>query len=201
MKLPNLIVCSLLIAPFAMAQSGPQQNGKSFGDGTGLPMYLAHYDVKGPNGQPDGVIDEEERQVMIQARDQMRKHLREDFDTDGDGHIDDPEREHARLRLRQMIDQNRVERFNEADADDDGLLSPEEFLTLPGIANKVETDPGLVDAIFARLNADEDEFISEEEFLVAVRQCDQDRDGSGPGSHDHDGMGGGGMGGDGMGGS
>lgn len=204
MKL-KLTVCALLVAPLAIAQGEPnqQQKQKRFGDGTCLPKYLDHYDVDG-----DGVINTEEKQVMEQARDQIRKQLRKDWDKDGDGKICDKEKKQARTRLRAMMEETRLERFWEAEDDEDGdeglsLTDPyaeSEFGQLPGIANKLATgDPekvALVEAIFDRLDADDDGLITEEEFMAAVRQCDQARDGSGDGS----GGGGGGTGGNGGGG-
>lgn len=164
-----------LVMPVAFAQMGePQQQQKRFGDGVCLPSYLAHYDVNN-----DGVIDEEERQVMEKARDQIRKNLRTDWDADGDGTICDQEREQAKTRLRDMITECRVVRFQEADVDDDGVLSYEEFIALPGMAKKVDET---VLAIFNRLDTDGSGGISLDEFLAAVKQCDQARDGTGTGS-------------------
>lgn len=160
----------------ALAQQGPgpgAQQQKRFGDGTGLPAYLAHYDVN-----KDGVIDEEERQVMDQARDQIRKKLRTDWDLNCDGKISDQERDQARDRLRDMITECRVTRFWEAEADDDAdeELSYDEFVLLPGMAKKLSMEGGedVVKAIFDRLNGDNDT-ISLDEFLAAVKQCDRDR--------------------------
>lgn len=181
MKTSWFALCGICITiPVALAQSGPQQGKqKSFGDGTGLPAYLCHYDVNN-----DGVIDQEERQVMEQARDQIRKKLRADWDTDGDGVIGDQEREQAKTRLRDMIAETRITRFWEAesDTDEDEVLSYEEFILLPGMAKKVADNPEVVQAIFDRLDADDSGTVSETEFLDAVKQCDQARDGSGTGS-------------------
>ncbi len=178
MKLQYLTICAVLAAPMAFAQGGPnqQQTQKRFGDGTCLPNYLAHYDVNG-----DGVINAEEAQVMKQARDQIRKQLRTDWDADGDGVISEPEKDQARTRLRQMIEETRVVRFNEADVDDSDSLSYDEFATLPGMANKLSDDDpdndGMVQTIFDRLDTDDDGLVTLEEFMAAVKQCDQDRTG------------------------
>ncbi|MCU0780602.1 MAG: hypothetical protein MUF04_05800 [Akkermansiaceae bacterium] len=187
-----LMIVSACLTPVAFGEGGQQQ--KRFGDGAALPGYLAHYDVNG-----DGVIDEEERQVMEQARDQIRKKLRKDWDANGDGQISDQEREQARTRLREMITECRVQRFWEAESDDDAdeELSYDEFVLLPGMAKKLEDKPDVVEAIFARLDADDSGTVSLDEFLAAVKQCDQARDGSGSGSG---GTGGGGTGGGGTGG-
>jgi len=178
MKLPHLILTGLAMTPFALAEPDPQQNGKTFGEGTGLPRYLAPYDVKGPHGTPDGVIDEEERQAMEQYRDQVRNQFRKSADANGDGVVCDQEREKLQLQLRQMIEEHRLDCFNEA-AGDDGLLNWLEFLTLPGIVNM--DDLARAEAIFARLDTNDSGDIDETEFMAAVRQCDQDRDGSGDG--------------------
>ena len=180
MKTKWLALCGIcLTAPVALAQGGPNQQQKKFGDGTGLPAYLSHYDVNN-----DGAIDEEERQVMDQAHDQIRKKLRTDWDTNGDGVIGDQEREQAKTRLRDMIAECRVTRFGEAesDTDTDEELSYAEFILLPGMAKKVAEKPDVVQAIFDRLDTDDSGTVSLEEFLAAVKQCDQARDGSGTGS-------------------
>ena len=60
------------------------------------------------------------------------------------------------------------------------------------MARKLETDPDRVAEIFDRLDADDDQLISEDEFMQGVRQCDQARDGSGDGKQTgRDGGGGG----------
>lgn len=184
MKLQTLTICGLLAAPLALAEGdkNQKQHEKRWGDGTCLPTYLALYDVDGPDGQGDGVISEEERQVMEQARAQIRKQLRTDWDANGDGQLSDQEKEQARTRLREMIEECRLVRFNEADVDDDGALSYDEFKTLPGMANKLPEDEAKVQEIFDRLDADDSGTITAEEFLAAVRDCDRLRDGSGTGT-------------------
>lgn len=176
----NLFLLALCCTPLAFGQSGPQQQQqkKTFGDGTCLPAYLAHYDVNG-----DGVIGEEERQVMELARDQIRKQLRTDWDADGDGAISTQERDQAKTRLRDMITECRTTRFweAEADTDSDEALSYDEFILLPGMANKLADKPDVVAAIFAKLDADADGSVTLDEFLAAVKQCDQARDGTGTG--------------------
>jgi hypothetical protein len=179
MKISYLAICALCCTPLVFAEGGPEQQQlrKRFGDETCLPAYLAQYDVTG-----DGVIDEEERQVMEKARVQIRQKLQADWDTDCDGKISDQERDQARLRLRDMIIECRTARFWEAESDDDDeVLSYEEFILLPGMAKKILDKPEVVAAIFDRLNGD-DEYISLDEFLAALHQCDQARDGTGPGN-------------------
>jgi Ca2+-binding EF-hand superfamily protein len=182
MKATWIIIAGLgFTIPFALGEGGQnqQQQQKRFGDGTGLPAYLSHYDVNN-----DGVIDQEEKQVMDQVREQIRKKLRTDWDADGDGKISDQERDQAKTRLRDMIAECRVNRFWEAESDTDAdeELSYEEFILLPGMAKKVAEKPLVVQAIFDRLDADDNTTVSLDEFLAAVKQCDQARDGTGTGS-------------------
>ena len=176
MKICYLAICALCCTPLVFAEGGQEQQQlrKRFGDETCLPAYLAQYDVN-----DDGVICEEERQVMEQARNQIRQKLQADWDTDGDGKISDQERDQARLRLRDMIIECRTARFWEAESDDDGdeVLSYEEFILLPGMAKKIVDKPEVVAAIFDRLNGD-DEYVSLDEFLAALQQCDQARRGN-----------------------
>jgi Ca2+-binding EF-hand superfamily protein len=181
MKIYWLAICTICSTPLVFAEGGQeqQQQQKRFGDGIGLPAYLAQYDVNG-----DGVIGEEERQVMELARDQIRKQLRSDWDADGNGTISDQERDQAKVRLRDMITESRVARFWEAedDADGDEELSYAEFILLPGMANKIADKPEVVAAIFDRLDSDGSDTVSLDEFLAAVKQCDQARDGTSPGT-------------------
>jgi hypothetical protein len=178
MKISYLAICTFCCTPLVFAEGGQeqQQQQRRFGDSTCLPAYLAQYDVNG-----DGVIGEEERQVMEQARDQIRQRLQADWDTDGDGKISDQERDQARLRLRDMIIECRTARFEEAEDDNDGdeVLSYEEFILLPGMARKILEKPEVVAAIFDRLAGDDD-YVSLDEFLAALQQCDQARDGTVP---------------------
>jgi len=169
MKINCLLICTLCFTPAVFAQSGQQQQ-KRFGDSTCLPAYLAQYDVN-----DDGVISVAEKQVMDQARDQIQKKLRTDWDTNGDGQISDQERDQAKLQLRDMIIECRTTRFEEADTDGVEGLSYDEFCLLPGMAKKLVDKPDLVLAIFDRLAGD-DGVVSLEEFLACVKQCDQVRD-------------------------
>ena len=175
MKINWLIICVLCFSPSVFAQ----QQQKRFGAGTGtcLPAYLAQYDVNG-----DGVIGTEEQQAMVQARDQIRKGLRPDWDTDRDGKISDQERDQAKLQLCDIITESRTTRFLAADTDGVEGLSYDEFILLPGMAKKLVDKPEVVLAIFDRLDADDNGTISLDEFLACVKQCDQARDGTGTGT-------------------
>lgn len=186
MKLQAFAICGLLAAPLVFAGGGKEQiqHEKRFGEGYGMPAFLAVYDVLDAQGNPgsDGVLCPEEQQAMKQAREQISKQVRTDWDENGDGQICVNERARAQQRLREMIDKTRADRFWEAEDDDDGdeVLSYEEFAELPGIAQKLEDGKTeIVDAIFDKLSGDDD-FITLTEFLDAIGACDQPRDGTGP---------------------
>jgi len=137
---------------------------RTFGDGT-LPSFLEAYDVDG-----DGVLSEEERQAMKEAREAARAEWIAQWDADGDGVLSEEEKAAAREAMQAKIEETRTERFNEADADGDGLLSMEEFLALPGIAKIAEEDPDKPALIFDRLDTDDEDGISLEEFLARMRR-------------------------------
>lgn len=154
---------------------------KTFGDGT-LPDILVEYDVN-----EDGVIDEEERQAIIEARKAVREARRAEIDTNGDGEISEEEREAAREAIREAIEAKRSEKFAEI-AGEDGLLTLEEFAALPNLA---DADPERVEAIFNRLDADNSGDVTFEEFTARLRKHrdrereririrDRDRDHDGP---------------------
>ena len=187
MKLHYLPICAALVIPaFAQQDPAQKQEQKHFGTGSCLPKFLEQYDVDG-----DGVINEEERQAMVEARKQIREHLRQGWDEDGDGKLNKQERQHAREQLRQMMEEKRTERFNEADTDGDGSISKDEFFALPGIADKIEENPlfeEIANMIFDGI-AGEDGLISLDEFLTIGHHG-----GGTGGGHHHPGMGGPGMG-------
>jgi len=160
----NLMLKSLtiLIAAALLGLVSLAGHDRNFGDGT-LPDFLAEYDV-----DEDGVLSEEERQAMKDARAEARAERIAEIDTDGDGTISEEERAAAREALVARIQERRSERFNEADADDDGAISSEEFLAIEAVARLAERRPERAEAIFNRL-AGEDGAISEEEFLANLR--------------------------------
>jgi Ca2+-binding EF-hand superfamily protein len=173
MKLSILLIAIQFLGGYALA--GP----KTFGDGS-LPDFLATYDTNG-----DGMIDEEERQAMVEARKAAREERRAEIDTDGDGVISEEERQAARQAVRDRIEAKRQERFNEI-AGEDGLLSLEEFSALPQFAN---VDPERVAALFNHLDTDDSGFVTFEEFTARLRRH-RDRTGGGDGDPiDRDGPG------------
>jgi len=171
-KLQCFAICAAITIPAAFATDAP----KEFGDCTKLPTFLEQYDL-----DDDGTINEEERQAMIEARKQIHQKGIDRWDEDGDGKISPEERQAAREELLKLMEEKRTKRFNDADTDDDGFISWDEFTALPGIGDKVKQNP-LFEAtatfIFNRIAGD-DELISLEEFLT----IGQHRKGDSKGDH------------------
>lgn len=164
MKLKQIAIATALVGSFSLAHAGD----KGIGDGT-LPDFLEKFDTNG-----DGVIDEEERQAIKDLRAERRKERRDAIDTDGDGEISEEEKEAARAAIRERIEARRTEHFNEV-AGEDGVIDREEFGAIPHLADATDE---IVDAIFARLDADGNGEISLEEFMDRLRHHgDRDQDG------------------------
>ena len=155
MKLTNILIAGTLLGGASFAQA----DDRTFGDGT-LPEFLQEYDV-----DDNGIIDEEERQAIKAARKAAREERRAEIDTDGNGEISDTERESAREAIREKIAEKRAEKFAEV-AGDDGILSLEEFAALPPLAKASEER---IASIFARLDADNSEGVSIDEFNARLR--------------------------------
>lgn len=132
--------------------------GRSFGDA--LPSFLEKYDLNG-----DGIIDEEERQAIKDARQAKKDAFIAEWDTDEDGELSKEELEAFRQSVRDAIEAKRVERFNEL-AGEDGSLSLEEFAAIPGFDN---LSPERLEALYARMDADESGDVTVEEFNSRLR--------------------------------
>lgn len=157
---PAMVVA---LALCAFAWTGAEAGDRSFGDGT-LPDYLAIYDVDG-----DGTLSVEEVQAMREARQHRHRDWIEQWDTNEDGMIDDEERMAAREELRRRIIHRRTMRFREADADGDGCLTFVEFSAIPAVMKLAEEHPEAPARIFDRLDINDDNCISLEEFLRHLR--------------------------------
>ncbi len=138
--------------------------GRAFGDGD-LPTQIKEL----ADADGDGVVTEEEWQAFRDARREQNADRSNSFidqwDLDGDGVLSAAEREAAREAIRERARENRRIRFNDADTDGDGALSRDEFTAIPAVSRLSEVDPEKVTTIFDRLDADDDELISAEEFL------------------------------------
>jgi len=161
------MVMGVLAVVLALAP-GARAGDRTFGDGA-LPSFLEVYDVNG-----DGVLSEEEKQAMRDVREQRRESLIAQWDTDGDGVISEKERLAAQQKLRDRIEQSRIEHFQEADTDDDGFLSFAEYSAIPAVQRLAAQYPDKPALIFARMDADDDNRVSLEEFLGRLLQR-QDR--------------------------
>ena len=159
MKLNYLALASLTLG-IGLANA---DRDRTFGNGE-LPEMLEQFDLN-----EDGAIDEEERQAAKEARRAARAERREahiaEFDTDGDGELSDEEREGARDARRAALQERREEKFAEI-AGEDGCLDADEFAALPPLEGR---NAERVAAIFGRLDSDEDECISLEEFTARLR--------------------------------
>jgi len=122
-----------------------------------LPDLLKPYDVDG-----DDKLSLEEWRAFV--ADQRPDRPANPIDADGDGQITREEIEAFRAAVKARIEAEQLARFDEADTDDDGFLSLEEFTaTLPG-----RIPDAIVERLFNHCDADGDGKISKEEFLKCL---------------------------------
>lgn len=166
MKLNTTLLLSAVLLAAAPAGQAADPPRNPFGSGE-LPEILKPFDVDN-----DGKLSEEERQAYIKAVKEGQvarpgrppgERPKNPFDTDGDGKLSEEEKAAAQEAIRAKIEAERTRRFDELDKDDDGFLTAEEFLGVPGIR------PELAARILAHLDKDADGKISKDEFLAALR--------------------------------
>ena len=143
---------------------GDDEDGRErcFGHGK-LPELLQQFDLN-----EDGRIDEEERQAAKEARRQARAERRaaliEEWDTDGDGELSREERntarEAAREERRAALQERREQMFADV-AGEDECLDWDEFRDLKPFRRKPRW---YVASIFRRVDTNDDDCISFEEF-------------------------------------
>ena len=139
---------------------------RCFGHGK-LPEILQQFDLN-----EDGRIDEEERQAAKEARRQARAERRaaliEEWDTDGDGELSREERnaarEAAREERRAALQERREEMFADV-AGEDECLDWDEFRDLKPFRRKPRW---YVASIFRRVDTNDDDCISFEEFTARL---------------------------------
>jgi|GEM_PF-1846264 len=170
MKKTILLTAVLLSSSFAQAQD------RSIGE-RALPEFLQQFDTN-----EDGRLDAEERQAIRDFRLSNREERRNSLDLDGDGTISPEEIEAAREAIRERINRRRNSRFLEA-AGEDELLSPEEFANLPGIQFLPEE---MRDALFARLDVDENGSVDIDEFYHRLRRHEAPSEGNPDDNQDGD---------------
>ena len=147
---------------------GDDEDGRErcFGHGK-LPELLQQFDLN-----EDGRIDEEERQAAKEARRQARAERRaaliEEWDTDGDGELSREERnaarEAAREERRAALQERREEMFADV-AGEDECLDWDEFRDLKPFRRKPRW---YVASIFRRVDTNDDDCISFEEFTARL---------------------------------
>ena len=149
---------SILFASYLLGSVFAQDLNKSFGDGT-LPEFLMKYDVN-----EDGIIDEEERQAVKEERKAARKKNSNEFGPSRNI-TSLEERLAARNSIRERILSKRAEKFAKI-AGKDGVLSLEEFTSLPPFKNAISER---ISSIFKRLDSDSSGDVTLEEFNRRLR--------------------------------
>ncbi|MDA7527306.1 hypothetical protein N8588_01725 [Akkermansiaceae bacterium] len=149
---------SILFASYLLGSVFAQDLNKSFGDGT-LPEFLMRYDVN-----EDGIIDEEERQAVKEERKAARKKNSNEFGPSRNI-TSLEERLAARNSIRERILSKRAEKFAKI-AGKDGVLSLEEFTSLPPFKNAISER---ISSIFKRLDSDSSGDVTLEEFNSRLR--------------------------------
>ena len=133
-----------------------------FGDGV-LSEHLSMYDI-----DDNGGLSVEEYQILKADRLSQARHqsFRSRWDLNHDGRIDTNERRNALARIRVLIEQRRLRRFAEVDANSDHYLSREEFLRINAVAQL--STPGAGEEIFRHLDRNDDRLVSQAEFLQSL---------------------------------
>ncbi len=152
----KLTLMAAILSGLSPALAGDKPIG-----GGALPEFLQQFDTNG-----DGHIDEEERQAIRDLRNKLREERRNSIDADGDGNTSPEEIQAARDAIRARIEERRLKQFNSI-AGEDGLISKEEYATIPGIDRLPDF---IFDAIFNRLDRDDSGAIDSDEFFHRLRR-------------------------------
>jgi hypothetical protein len=117
----------------------------------------------------NGQIDQEERDAFIQARKDAARGLANDADANGDGVVDEQERQNMIAAMHANVEAKRCELF-EAVAGEDGLLSLEEFSSTHPVNRLPER---VVARLFGLLDVtgeggEPDGMVSKDEFLASL---------------------------------
>jgi Ca2+-binding EF-hand superfamily protein len=195
LKLSVLIVLAMAGGLTALqAQDDPPENPGTRPDGvppearppvpppgltTHLPGGLAAYDAD-ENGKLDaeewrafmddqkGPPDNEDEEGAAAGPPEERGNP---VDIDGDGTVTPEEVAAYRAMIKERIREKRLQRFHEADADEDGSLSLEEFQN--SLPNGFPDERAA--ALFNHCDANDDDAISEDEFLACLARSPKAR--------------------------
>ncbi len=168
MKLTTIkIACATLLGAALLAWGDEPPDGtktRVFGSGV-LSDHLSMYDVDDSGG-----LSVEEYQALQEDRISHSRHdrFRSRWDTNRDGRIDARERQRAMERIRLLIEERRLRRFNEVDANSDGFLTEQEFLQINAVTTTDLDNPGVGAELFRHLDHDGDTRISKPEFLRSL---------------------------------
>lgn len=125
-----------------------------------LAAFLRPFDAN-----QDGRLDAEEAQAARDYRRQLREERRNSIDANDDGRVTPAEIAAAREQIRATILERRRQRFIDL-AGQDELLTLAELAILPQLA---AANPAYLDALFVRLDQNEDGSVSFEEFTARLR--------------------------------
>ena len=128
--------------------------------GSSLAAFLRPFDA-----DQNGRLDAEEAQAARDYRRQLREQRRNTIDLNDDGQISPAEVRAARKQIRETILERRQKRFTDL-AGQDGLLTVKELALLPQL---LRVNPDYLNALFVRLDADEDGAVTFEEFSARLR--------------------------------
>ena len=158
----TLLATALLLGAAATVSAQTPPARQPFGTGE-LPEFLKAYDLDG-----NGKLSVEERQAFEKACREAkppRPGTKNPWDTNGDGKLDAAEIAAAREAIAAKIAEERTKRFNELDADQDGLLTATELKAIPRITDE------MVARMIAHLDTDlpKDGMVSLDEFTAVMK--------------------------------
>ena len=168
-----LFLCLLILPVTGLAQD------RTFGNGT-LSEFLSLYDVDDSGG-----LSPEELKALSADRKNSKNsknlgkqrgsssknsksHVKNRWDTDGDGKISHSEREAAKSAIRNQIEAQRSLRFDEVDNNSDGFLTLAEFNSISAVGAVDEARPGVNEELYYSLDLDNDGKVSKQEFLRKI---------------------------------
>lgn len=150
---------SLVATVISLSALSAIANEKSFGDGL-LPELLHQYDINN-----DGLIDVEERQAIKATLKIMRTTRRVEIEKDKELGISADERRIIQKDIRDRIAHRRADEFAKISGHDE-VLSRQEFELIPAFDT---ASPERIDALFKRLDSDDNGEVNLNEFVSRLR--------------------------------